>query len=522
MNNKITFPRLSTLLADQSGRSKRFSEDFLREFFSIISEKLEAGESVKIKGFGTFRLSRVEPRKSVDVTTGEPMEISGHSKVVFVPSKELAAAVNAPFEAFTAIEISDNVDISQLLSKEDSTEDKSDIEEINSLDIIIDNSKGEEHPFEEDVIEKSPDKSEVVDFAISEEVVSEETIPDDEITDESAIFNVVQKDETSIEALANSGTQDKSQIEIEPEIANLDSESSLIEEIEDNKEFSSVEETEATDTPLITEVSEDFGEIRIESEGIGFKSEIEAEEREGLGIESEVKTYKSEDIGLESEVKADESEVLENDSDDEENETESIEIVSQEIEQPEIIDTKIDRWKNWKKGLLVGLTATIIALFSTFVIWYIYATNDFNKKFDRTAIAASTGDVIAEGNQQQETDYSDNNPLILEDTLPDNTESIETEAEVPTAPSDAVVYDTISTTRYLTTMAKSHYGNYNLWPYIYEENKAKLGHPDRIRPGTPVVIPKLSKYGVDPKNAADIEKAKKMGVEIYARYGKKI
>ncbi len=38
-------------------------------------------------------------------------------------------------------------------------------------------------------------------------------------------------------------------------------------------------------------------------------------------------------------------------------------------------------------------------------------------------------------------------------------------------------------------MAKEHYGNYNLWPYIYEENKAILGHPDRIRPGTKVIVP---------------------------------
>lgn len=36
------------------------------------------------------------------------------------------------------------------------------------------------------------------------------------------------------------------------------------------------------------------------------------------------------------------------------------------------------------------------------------------------------------------------------------------------------------------------------------------------------VIPRLSKYGVDPSKPEDIERAKKMGMEIYARYGKKI
>lgn len=80
------------------------------------------------------------------------------------------------------------------------------------------------------------------------------------------------------------------------------------------------------------------------------------------------------------------------------------------------------------------------------------------------------------------------------------------------------VYDTVSTTRYLTTIAREHYGNFNFWPYIYEENKAILGHPDRITPGTKVVVPPLSKYGVDVKNKEDIEAAKKKAVEIYAKY----
>ena len=88
----------------------------------------------------------------------------------------------------------------------------------------------------------------------------------------------------------------------------------------------------------------------------------------------------------------------------------------------------------------------------------------------------------------------------------------------PTRPSDEKVYDTITKTRYLTTMAQDHYGNFNFWPYIYKENQAILGHPDRIRPGTRVVVPKLSKYGVSADNPKDIAAAKRLGVEIYSRY----
>lgn len=88
--------------------------------------------------------------------------------------------------------------------------------------------------------------------------------------------------------------------------------------------------------------------------------------------------------------------------------------------------------------------------------------------------------------------------------------------------SDLIAYDAIGNTRYLITMAREYYGNPEFWPYIYEENKDRFGHPDRITPGTMVLVPRLSKYGVDPKNPADVEKAKQLGRAIYARYGKNL
>lgn len=109
-------------------------------------------------------------------------------------------------------------------------------------------------------------------------------------------------------------------------------------------------------------------------------------------------------------------------------------------------------------------------------------------------------------------------PEVQEPEVQKQATKAEAEPSVPTQPSDKKVYDTITKTRYLTTMAKDHYGNYHLWPYIYKENEKILGHPDRIRPGTKVVVPPLSKYGVNPDNKADIDKAKKLGNEIYARY----
>ena len=450
MNEKITFPRLAALLSDRSGRSKRFSEDFLREFFALISERLEAGDSVKVKGLGTFRLSRVEPRRSVDVTTGQPMEISGHSKVVFIPAKELAEAVNSPFIAFTAIEISDDADISQLFSNdeidlqenEDPEEDIVETEPIGAID-------AEKNEIEETPLEKSPD---VEEKSLTEYKSMMDAQSDQKVAEEMA----------SVENLG------------EP----VDGPS--------EEEASSVEEETKTE------------EAHVDKEAL---QSMDSQTEESSTIEEETS----------------EKEIVEENPTEERSETEE----DSETEYDDDLETQGSRRKTWVRTLMISLGAAIFALIATFAVWYLFATNDFNRLFNHKAansnLTSKDGFVVG----KKVVDDEQKTPDIVLDSTTD-TLFLSDETEVPTAPSDAIVYDTISTTRYLTTMAKAHYGNYNLWPYIYEENKEILGHPDRIRPGTPVVIPKLSKYGVDPSNQADIEKAKKMGVEIYARYNKKI
>lgn len=78
--------------------------------------------------------------------------------------------------------------------------------------------------------------------------------------------------------------------------------------------------------------------------------------------------------------------------------------------------------------------------------------------------------------------------------------------------------DTITKTCFLTTMARKHYGNLHFWVYIYEENKTKLGHPDKIKPGTIINIPSLSKYNININDSRAIDNAKIKAYEIYARY----
>lgn len=81
-----------------------------------------------------------------------------------------------------------------------------------------------------------------------------------------------------------------------------------------------------------------------------------------------------------------------------------------------------------------------------------------------------------------------------------------------------VVTDTCTQTMYLTRMAKKHYGHKDFWVYIYEENKNIIDNPNRITPGTIVVIPPAEKYGIDVNDPESLKKAKAKSSELFARF----
>ncbi len=109
MNVKITLVELAELMAEANSTSKRMCELFLRELFATVSQSLINGEQVKINGLGTFKVMEVKPRKSVNVSTGQAIEIGGHKKITFTPVKSLSDAVNQPFAQFETVFLDDAV-----------------------------------------------------------------------------------------------------------------------------------------------------------------------------------------------------------------------------------------------------------------------------------------------------------------------------------------------------------------------------------------------------------------------------
>ena len=107
MKEKIGLQDLSALLAEKAAITKKEAETFLREYFDVLNEELINSGLIKVKDLGTFKLSMMDSRESIDVTDGHRVLIPAHYKVIFTPDKKLAETVNEPFDLFETTEIDD-------------------------------------------------------------------------------------------------------------------------------------------------------------------------------------------------------------------------------------------------------------------------------------------------------------------------------------------------------------------------------------------------------------------------------
>lgn len=148
-NKKQSIQELVEIIAAQTHFTKKFSEEFLREFSVVVQEYLEKDGFVKVKGLGTFKLVWNEERKSVNVTTGEPIIISGHNKVTFIPDSSLKEDVNKPYSHLETITLEpdtttndDNTVVSEVKS---ANEEQAMVEEIVQQEIESINQPVSEH-----------------------------------------------------------------------------------------------------------------------------------------------------------------------------------------------------------------------------------------------------------------------------------------------------------------------------------------------------------------------------------------
>lgn len=458
MNNKVTFPELVEQVAQYANTSKRMSELFLKELFATISQSLIDGESVKVKGIGTFKLTEVSPRKSVDVNTGEEIEIPGHKKLSFAPDKDMAEAINQPFMHFETEILDDDVTDDQLAA--------------------IDAGEPTEAPAADTPVEEETDDTAAAEapvaeapVATEEEVVMppvfvapvEEPEPEEEETEAEAPVDPSEEVPTEEETPAQEPID-------EPEEESVSEEESEIEE-----EVDPVAVAEPEDE---AEVAEAEGESEMVSEEL-------ADERVGQEIDKRRITRRSLLEGF---------------------------VVG-------VVTTLIVTLFAYRLYLMKGYEATPAdeEPFTEHV-----ATDSVATPEQALAENSTEADADKQKAAEEQKKADEEKKKAEEEKKKAEEEKQKAEAaKSTTANVTAGTTDTIKPGTNLYRMSRKHYGSDKFWVYIYEENKAKYPNPNTIPVGAVLHIPQLEKYGAKAGDPASIATAKKKQAEIFNHLNKK-
>jgi integration host factor subunit alpha len=89
----LTKADLADLLFEQVGLNKREAKDMVEAFFEEVRTALEAGDSVKLSGFGNFELRKKSERPGRNPKTGEEIPITARRVVTFHASQKLKSKV---------------------------------------------------------------------------------------------------------------------------------------------------------------------------------------------------------------------------------------------------------------------------------------------------------------------------------------------------------------------------------------------------------------------------------------------
>ncbi len=74
--------------------TKKHSEVIVETVFRSITDALRRGEKIELRGFGSFRLRRREPRKGRNPKTGDRVDVPSKRVPYFKPGKELKDLIN--------------------------------------------------------------------------------------------------------------------------------------------------------------------------------------------------------------------------------------------------------------------------------------------------------------------------------------------------------------------------------------------------------------------------------------------
>lgn len=246
-------------LVGRYGLKEEEATEFISAMFDIICEQLDgADKQVKVKGLGTFKVTSVGARASVDVNTGERIIIEGRNKISFTPEVMLRDRVNRPFVQFETVVLNDGVDFSEIDNEFNGSK-----QEVAASDSTVETANETVADDAEEVAEKAV--VETIDESVAESVVGAEEDKSDVAIEEKAsdvvpenVMDQGQKEEAKPELeneyVPEYGHEPMSEVEADKD--SDESQQSTVGLSSDESQQSSVESSATTPQPKEVVVAE--------------------------------------------------------------------------------------------------------------------------------------------------------------------------------------------------------------------------------------------------------------------------
>lgn len=205
MNEKITLQDIVELLCVKHGMSKKNADTLVRGMFDLIEEALSTEKYVKIKGLGTFKLTEVDSRESMNVNTGERIEIQGHTKISFTPDTVMKELINKPFSHFETVVLNEGVlledtPVVEVEPKLEDTTDETPEVMVEQPEVLVEpepETKEETPVVEEPVLEVKADEAETIVLDTPDtvtEVVEEEASTEELVLEEPVQQQILEEE----------------------------------------------------------------------------------------------------------------------------------------------------------------------------------------------------------------------------------------------------------------------------------------------------------------------------------------
>lgn len=115
--SKSSLSVLAKAVASKHGLTQAEAERFIATMFEVAGDGIQEDKLLKMKWLGTFKITSVKDRESVDVNTGERILIEGRDKISFTPDNILKEIINKPFAQFETVVVNDGIDFSDIDEK---------------------------------------------------------------------------------------------------------------------------------------------------------------------------------------------------------------------------------------------------------------------------------------------------------------------------------------------------------------------------------------------------------------------